>query len=80
MGTRVGNPSAGDRSLVERAVGVVTMVFWTSAALTVALAALSWVAPVLRDGRSFLVLGGVAVGLTTVTSALLFWQELRVNR
>ncbi len=65
---------------MERAVGVVTVVFWASAALMAALVVLSWVAPALRDGRAFLVLGGVAVGLTMVSSGVLFWRELRVDR
>ncbi len=80
MGTRTGGPSAMDRSLMERAVGIVTVVFWASAALMAVLVVLSWVAPALRDARSFLVLGGVAVGVSMVTSGVLFWRELRVNR
>ncbi len=80
MGTRTGSPSAGSRSLTERVVGVVTLVFWASAALMAVLVMLSGVAPALRDGRSFLVLGGVAVGVSMVTSAFLFWREIRVNR
>jgi hypothetical protein len=39
---------------MRRLVGVLTVVFWASAALMVVLVMLSWVAPGLRDQQSFL--------------------------
>jgi len=65
---------------LQRAVAVVTVVFWASAALTAVLVVLSWVAPGVRDALSFNFLGGTCVGLAMVSSAFLFWQELRANR
>jgi hypothetical protein len=41
---------------------------------------LFWVAPGLREERSLHLLGGIFVGLAMVSSAFLFWQELRANR
>jgi pimeloyl-ACP methyl ester carboxylesterase len=44
------------------------------------LVVLSWVAPGVREAWSFNLLGGMSVGLAMVSSAFLFWQELRANR
>ncbi len=72
--------STRDHSRMKRVVGVVTVVFWASAALVTALVVLSWAAPGVRDQWSFNLLGGTSVGLAMVSSAFLFWQELRANR
>lgn len=68
---------------MNRAVSVLTWVFWASAALLVALLVLSWLG---RDflagllGESYFVrLGGVLVGLVMVSSACLTWYEFRAN-
>ncbi len=73
-------PSTRARSRIRRVVGVTTVLFWTSAALMTVLVVLFWVAPGLRDERSLHLLGGIFVGLAMVSSAFLFWQELRANR
>ena len=65
---------------MKRVVGVVTVLFLASAVLMTVLVGLSWVAPGVRDERSFNLLGGACVGLAMVTSGFLFWQELRSNR
>jgi len=65
---------------MRRVVGVVTVLFWASAALMTVLVVLFWVAPGLREARSLNLLGGMFVGLAMVSSAFLFWQELRANR
>jgi hypothetical protein len=65
---------------MRRVVGVLTVVFWASAALMVVLVVLSWVAPGLRDEQAFLSLSDVSVGLAMVCSGLLLWRELRANR
>ena len=72
--------STRDHSRMKRVLGVVTVVFWASAALTAVLVVLSWVAPGVRDALSFNFLGGTCVGLAMVSSAFLFWKELRANR
>jgi len=41
---------------------------------------LSWVAPEVHDERSFLHLGAALLGLVMVSSAFLFWQEIRAGR
>jgi hypothetical protein len=79
-GEASGCSSSRDRSLMRRVVGVVTVVFWASAALMTALVGLSWAAPGVRDEQSFLSLSGATVGLTMVSSGFLFWQENRANR
>ena len=65
---------------MRRVVGVATVLFWASAALMTVLVVLFWVAPGLRDDRYLNLLGGMFVGLAMVSSAFLFWQELRANR
>jgi len=65
---------------MKRVVGVVTVLFWASAALMTVLVVLFWVAPGLREERSLNLSGGIFVGLAMVSSAFLFWQELRANR
>ena len=72
--------STRDHGWMKRMVGVVTVLFWTSAALMTVLVVLFWVAPGLREERSLNLLGGMFVGLAMVASAFLFWQELRANR
>lgn len=72
--------SSRDYSPVRRVVGVVTILFWVSAALMTALVILSWVAPGVRDERSFLYLGAALLVLAMVSSAFLLWQELRASR
>ena len=69
-----------DHSLMERVVSLMTVAFWASAGLWVVLVALSGVAPALLDERFFLNLSGASLGLAMVTSASLFWQELRASR
>ena len=71
---------ARDHSRLQRAVAVVTVLFWASAALMTVLVVLSWVAPGVRDAWSFNLLGGTCAGLAMISSAFLFWQELRANR
>ena len=73
-------PSTRARSQMRRVVGVATVLFWASAALMTVLVVLFWVAPGLREERSLHLLGGIFVGLAMVSSAFLFWQELRANR
>ncbi len=65
---------------MKRVVGVVSVLFWASAALMTVLVLLSWVAPGVRDAWSFNLLGGTCAGLAMISSAFLFWQELRANR
>ena len=65
---------------MRRVVDVVTVLFWASVALLAARVMLSWVAPGVRDQQFFLTLSGTSVALAMVTSAFLFWQELRANR
>ena len=67
-------------SRMKRVLGVVTVMFCASAALMTVLVLLSWVAPGMRDALAFNFLGGTCVGLAMVSSAFLFWQELRANR
>ena len=71
---------AKDHSQLQRAVGVVKVLFWACAALMTVLVVLSWVAPVVREALSFNLLGGACAGLAMISSAFLFWQELRANR
>ncbi len=71
---------ARDHSRLQRAVAVVTVLFWASAALITVLVVLSWVAPGVREAWSFNLLGGTCAGLAMISSAFLFWQELRSNR
>jgi hypothetical protein len=73
-------PSTRARSQMRRVVGVATVLFWASAALMTVLVVLFWVAPGLREERSLNLLGGLFVGLAMVSSAFLFWQELRAIR
>src|SRR5215212_1337957 len=73
-------PSTRARSRMRRVVGVATVLLWASAALMTVLVVLFWVAPGLREERSLNLLGGIFVGLAMVSSAFLFWQELRANR
>jgi hypothetical protein len=79
-GEESGSSTPKDRSPMRRVVGVVTVLFWGSAALMTALVGLSWVAPGVRDEQSFLSLSGASVGLAMVSSGFLFWQENRANR
>ena len=72
--------STRDDSRMKRVVGVVTVVFWVSAALMTVLVVLSWAAPGMRDQWSFNLSGGTCAGLALASSAFLFWQELRSNR
>ena len=65
---------------MRRAVVIAKIVLWACAGLMAILVILSWVAPGVRDERSFLLLGGAAVGPAMVCSAFLLWQELRDNR
>ena len=67
-------------SRMKRVLGVVTVMFWASAALMTVLVVLSWAAPGVQDEWSFNLLGGTCAGLAMVSSAFLFWQELRTNR
>jgi hypothetical protein len=71
---------ARDHSRLQRAVAVVAVLFWASAALMTVLVVLSWIAPGVRDALSFNLLGGTCAGLAMISSAFLFWQELRANR
>ena len=74
------DPSTKTLSRMERALGVVRVLFWASAALMTVLVVLFWAAPGVSAARSFNLLGGAVLGLAMVTSAFLFWQELRANR
>ena len=65
---------------MKRVLGVVTVVFWASAALMAVSVVLSWIAPGVREALSFNLLGGTCAGLAMASSAYLFWQELRSNR
>ncbi len=65
---------------MRRVVGVVTALFWASAALMAAWVGLSWVAPGVRNEESILYLGAALLVLTMVSSAFLLWQELRASR
>ena len=70
-------PTTKDHPNTRRVVGIAKILLWACAGL---MAILSWVAPGLRDERSFLLLGGAAVGPAMVCSAFLLWWELRDNR
>ena len=72
--------SSRDHSPLRRVVGVVTILFWASAALLVAWVMLTWVASGVRDEQSFLYLGAALLVLAMVSSAFLLWQELRASR
>jgi hypothetical protein len=65
---------------MKRVVGVVRVLYWRSAALTTLLVVLSWGVPGVGEEWSFNLLGTTCVGLAMVSSASLFWQELRANR
>jgi hypothetical protein len=65
---------------MRRVVGVVTVLFWASAALWGVLVALFWTAPALLEERFFLNLSGASLGLAMISSGFLFWQELRASR
>ena len=65
---------------MERVVGAVAVAFWASVALVAVLVALAWIAPDLRDAKLFLDVSGAAFTMAMVTSAFLFWRELRANR
>jgi hypothetical protein len=65
---------------MRRAVGAAKALLWVCATLIAVLMVLAWVAPGLRDERSFLLFGGAGVVPATACSAFLFWQELRSNR
>ncbi|MDP9411782.1 MAG: hypothetical protein M3R38_17325 [Actinomycetota bacterium] len=65
---------------MRRVVGMMTALFWASAALMAAWVLLSWVAYGVRDERSFLLFGAALLGMTMVSSAFLFWHEHRVGR
>jgi hypothetical protein len=65
---------------MSRMVSVVTALFWGSAALWAVLVTLSWAAPALLEERLFLNLSGASLGLAMVSSAFLFWRELRAGR
>jgi ABC-type nickel/cobalt efflux system permease component RcnA len=73
-------PSTWKGTLMRRVVGAAAFVFWASGALVAVLVVLSLAAPELQDERSFPTLGGAAVGLAMITSAFLFWHELRADR
>ena len=81
MSEQANGPSSSRHSSpMRRLIGVVTVVFWGSAAIMTALVGLSWVAPGMRDEQAFLSLSGASVVLAMVSSGFLFWQELRANR
>ena len=81
MSEQANGPSSSRHSPpMRRLIGVVTVVFWGSAAIMTALVGLSWVAPGMRDEQAFLSLSGASVVLAMVSSGFLFWQELRANR
>ena len=65
---------------MRRAIDVITVLFWASAALLAAWVMLTWVASGVRDEQSFLYLGAALLVLTMVSSAFLLWQELRAGR
>ena len=67
-------------SLRRRVVGVINFLFWASVALIAVWMVLGWATPRVRDTRSFLNSGGALLALVMVTSAVLFWQEVRANR
>jgi hypothetical protein len=73
-------PTTKDHPNMRRVVGIAKILLWACAGLMAILVILSWVAPGLRDERSFLLLGGAAVGPAMVCSAFLLWWELRDNR
>ena len=72
--TRIGTRLQAILSVVNK------VLFWVSVALAAVLAVLSWVIPSLTALWAFDVLEGAVLGLAVVTSGLLFWQEVRVNR
>ena len=65
---------------MRRAIDVITVLFWASAALLAAWVMLTWVASGVRDEQFFLYLGAALLVLTMVSSAFLLWQELRAGR
>jgi hypothetical protein len=65
---------------MRRMVGVVTVLFWASATLTIVLAVLAWAVPGLREAWSFNLLASAVLVLAMVSSAFLFWQQRRADR
>ena len=65
---------------MRRVVGVITVLFWASAALLAAWVMLSWVASGVHDEQSFLYLGAALLVVAMISSAFLLWQELRAGR
>ncbi len=73
-------PSTREHWRMSRVVRVMRVLFWASATLTVVLVMLSWFVAGAREAWSFNLFGGISVGLVMISSAFLFWQELRTNR
>ena len=64
--------STRDHSPMKRVVGVVTVLFWASAALMTVLVVFSSALPGVREEWSFNLLGGTGAGLAMISSAFLF--------
>jgi uncharacterized membrane protein len=80
MKEEVRQPTTRDHSRMQRAVGLMTVLFWASVVLVAVLMGLSWVAPVVRNAWSFNLLSSAVLVLVMVSSAFLFWQQRRADR
>jgi hypothetical protein len=80
MRQEVREPTTTHQARMQRAVGVMTVVFWASAVFMVVFVALSWAVPALSNERTFNLLSGAVLMLIMISSAFLFWQERGANR
>ena len=80
MREEVREPTTRDLSRMQRAVGLMKVMFWASVVLVAVLGGLSWLAAGVRNIWSFNLLGGVVLVLMMVSSAFLFWQARRADR
>jgi membrane protein YdbS with pleckstrin-like domain len=80
MREEVREPTTRDHSRMQRAVGLMTVMFWASVVLVAVLGGLSWLAAGVQNKWSFNLLGGAVLVLMMVSSAFLFWQARRADR
>src|SRR5215210_5133068 len=80
MREEVGEPTTRAHWRMQRAVGLMTVMFWASVVLVAVFVGLSWLAAGVRNKWSFNLLGGAVLVLMMVSSAFLFWQARRADR